>query len=86
MIQFYWTEPFKKNFKRLPENLKTKIPVVLARFAENQHYPSLQVKKMEGRQDIWEMRLNDSYRITFQFVKEGVFLRRVGTHDILRTP
>ena len=83
---FLWTEPFKKDFKRLPENLKTKIPVILARFSENHHYPSLQVKKMEGRQDIWEMRVNDSYRMTFQFVKEGTLLRRVGTHDILRTP
>ena len=85
-MQFFWTEPFKKDFKRLPENLKFKIPVVLARFVEDRHYPSLQAKKMEGHNDIWEMRLNDSYRLTFQPVKEGIFLRRVGTHDILRTP
>ena len=85
-MHFFWTEPFKKDYKRLPVNIRAKIADALARFAENRHYPSLQTKKMEGSADIWEMRVSDTYRVTFQFVKEGVLLRRVGTHDILRTP
>ena len=85
-MQFFWTEPFKKDFKRLPENIRSKVPGALKHFSEDSRTPSLQVKKMEGGMDIWEMRLSDSYRLTFQFVEGGVLLRRVGTHDILRTP
>jgi len=85
-MQFFWTPTFKKDFKRLPESIRSILPDVLRRFAENSHYPSLRVKKMEGQEDIWEMRLSGSYRLTFQFVREGVLLRRVGTHNVLRTP
>jgi len=41
---------------------------------------------MEGVRDIWELRVTDNYRVTFQFVQEGVLLRRIGTHNVLRQP
>ncbi|MBI4025676.1 MAG: hypothetical protein HY360_11900, partial [Verrucomicrobia bacterium] len=53
----------------------------LVLFVANPRYPSLHVKKMEGAPDIWELRVSIHYRITFQFVQEGVLLRRVGTLD-----
>lgn len=84
MIQFLRTERFKKDFKRLPNDIQDRAGKALELFVSNPRHPSLHVKKMEGAPDIWELRVTDNYRITFQFVQEGVLLRRVGTHDVLR--
>ena len=85
-MQLLRTERFKKDFKRLPQDIQSKFPTVLERFLSNPRYPSLHAKKMEGVRDIWELRVTDNYRVTFQFVQEGVLLRRIGTHDVLRQP
>ena len=83
-MQVLRTERFKKDFKRLPSDIQERIGNALERFVDNPRHPSLHVKKMEGAPDIWELRVSDNYRITFQFVQEGALLRRVGTHNVLR--
>lgn len=85
-MELFRTERFKKDFERLPRDIQAKLPMVLERFLANSRYPSLHVKKMEGVHDIWELRVSDNYRITFQVVREGVLLRRIGTHNVLRQP
>lgn len=75
-MQFFRVERFKKDFTRLPRDIQEKLPTILERFAINPRHPSLQVKKMEGVREVWELRVTQSYRITFQFVQEGVLLRR----------
>ena len=85
-MHLFRTERFKRDFQRLPRVIQEKLPTVLERFVTNVRHPSLQVKKMEGMRDIWELRVTDSYRVTFQFVREGILLRRIGTHDVLRHP
>jgi mRNA interferase RelE/StbE len=82
----YRTARFKKDFKRLPNVSQVRVGNVLQRLVADTRHPSLRVKKMEGTPDIWEMRVSDNYRITFQFVEDGILLRRVGTHNMLRTP
>ena len=85
-MQLLRTERFRKDFRHLPRDIQGKLPRVLERFLANPRHPSLQVKKMEGVRDIWELRVSDNYRVTFQFVQEGVLLRRIGTHNVLRRP
>ena len=58
----------------------------LAPFLENPRHPSLHVKKMNDPRDIWEGRITRGYRFTFQIAGDTYILRRIGTHDILRTP
>ena len=84
--QLFRTERFKKDLKRLPHDVQERVGKALGTLIENPKHPSLQIKKMESASDIWEIRVTDNYRITFQFVKEGVLLRHVGTHNILRQP
>ncbi len=38
---------------------------------------------MEGTPGVWELRVSQNYRLTFQFEQESILLRRIGTHDIL---
>lgn len=85
-MQLLRTERFKKDFKRLPADIQGRVGKVLELFMANSRHPSLHVKKMEGAPDIWELRVTDNYRVTFQFVQEGALLRRVGTHNVLRQP
>ena len=84
--QLFRTERFKKDLKHLPHDIQERVGKALEILIENPQYPSLHIKKMESVSDIWEIRVTDNYRITFQFVREGVLLRRVGTHNILRQP
>ncbi len=85
-MQLFRTERFKKEFKRLPKEVQERTDKALEWFVSNPRHPSLHVKKMEGTSDIWELRVSENYRITFQFVQEGALLRRIGTHNVLRQP
>ncbi len=53
---------------------------------ENPRHPSLRIKKMEDPRQIWEASITKSYRFTFQIQRDTYLLRRIGTHDILKTP
>lgn len=80
------TERFKRDFQALPEPIQRRAEKQLALFLQNPRHPSLGVKKMEGFQNIWEGRITQSYRFTFQIREGACVLRRIGTHDILSTP
>jgi len=77
---------FKKAYKNLPEDMRMKFKRNFRLFVSNPKHPSLRIKKMSGTRDIFEARITGNYRWTFQFVKGGVNLRHIGTHDILKQP
>jgi len=79
-----FTKPFKKDYQGLPENIQKQINEQIMRLLDNPKHPSLRIKKMEGRQSIWEARITGGYRMTFQIIGDTYLLRRAGTHDILR--
>ena len=85
-MEFFRTERFKKDFKHLPNEIQNKLPLILERFLTDWRHPSLGVKKMEGCEKIWELRITRNYRVTFQFSEGNILLRRTGTHNILRHP
>ena len=80
------TERFRKDFRRLPEEIQVRLGKALELLVSDPRHRSLRVKKMEGTPDLWELRVSDNYGVTFQYEPEGVLLRRVGTHDVLRRP
>jgi len=80
------SQQFKKSYKGLPAEIRERVAKTLLLFAEDPHYPSLGNKRMEGAGNICELRVTQNYRITYEKIPGGIFLRRVGTHDILRHP
>lgn len=50
----------------------------------NPRHPSLQAKKMQGTEGIWEARVSIFHRITFELAGDTIILRRIGAHDVLR--
>ena len=79
------TESFARDFRALPKEIQARTEKAILRLAQNPAYPSLRVKKMQGLKDIWEASVTMSYRLTFQRTGDTLILRRVGTHDILKT-
>ncbi len=80
------TKPFDRDYEALPKRIKDLARGKLALLLENPRHPSLRVKKMEDPRQIWEGSITASYRFTFQIQGTTYLLRRIGTHDILKTP
>ncbi len=80
-MNFYATERFKRAYKSLTKGLKQQVKEALKRMASDLRHPSLQVKKIKGTGDIWEVRVSLDCRLTFNMVKDKIVLRNVGRHD-----
>lgn len=75
-----------QDYKGQPSKIQQRFDKQLGLFLLNPRHPSLRIKKMEGAGDIWEARITRSYRFTFHIDQGVCVLRRIGTHDVLKTP
>lgn len=80
------TKTFIRLYKKLPEDLKERVKKALVLLESNPSHPSLGHKKMAGQEDIFEIRVSENYRITYQRIQDTAYLRKIGTHDLLRNP
>ena len=85
-MQFYRTLRFKKQYKKLPQQIKEATKKQLGVLLSNPQHPSLNLKKMQDNREIWEIRITKSYRLTLQIQEDTYILRNVGTHDMLKNP
>jgi mRNA interferase RelE/StbE len=80
---------FKKAFQELPKPIREKVSRTFALFQQNPQHPSLGVKKMKKHHNIWEGRIDDFYRFTFEYQSDPdtgetiCLFRNIGRHDIL---
>ncbi len=82
-----WTGRFEKAFKSLNKAIQRKVLRALLLLDENPRHPSLQIKRVQGTEGIWEARVDLQYRLTFQMMGEDKILRNVDSHDkCLRKP
>ncbi len=79
-------DSFKKDFEKLPLEIQRRVEKQLRLFIQNPKHNSLHIKKMWSPNNIWEGRITQSYRFTYQIEGDTYVLRRVGTHDILKNP
>ena len=80
------TDTFVRLYKKLPTDIQQRTKKILEIFQDNPAHPSLGHKKMVGQKDIFELRVSDNYRITYQRIGDTAYLRKIGTHDLLRNP
>jgi mRNA-degrading endonuclease RelE of RelBE toxin-antitoxin system len=85
-MRLFFTHSFIRDYQGLPKQLQQTVDKKLQLFQENPRHPSLHIKKMQDPRNIWEGRITQGYRFTFQIEEEVCLLRRLGTHDILKTP
>jgi mRNA interferase RelE/StbE len=86
-VKVLFTEQFELAYDKLTGAEKRSVRKALALLGDNPKYPSLRVKKMEGKQNIWEARPSKRLRMTFEMVGETISMRNVGEHDkVLKRP
>jgi len=85
-MKIYRTERFKKQYKKLPQYIKKATKKQLVFLLSDPGHPSLNIKKMKDPRNIWEGRITQSYRFTFQKKEDIYILRNIGTHNILEKP
>ena len=85
------TEQFVRDYRGLAPVDHQRTDHALRRFLADPSLPGLRFGKLAGRldpegRDIWYFRASQSLRITCARADGRVILRRVGHHDIERTP
>lgn len=83
------TDPFKKDFGKLPDDIKRQTEKTLKLLAANPFHPfhpSLHIKKtkgeiMKGFSDIFEGRITKRYRFLCLIKSDVITLLRCGKHD-----
>lgn len=75
------TESFVKGYQKLPKSIQNKADKQFILLCNNLRHPSIRAKKLEGYLDMWEGRINRSYRFIFQIENDIIILVRIGPHD-----
>ncbi|MGB7294217.1 MAG: hypothetical protein WBC70_01380 [Candidatus Aminicenantales bacterium] len=76
------TERFKKSALELDGRTRKKLRKQLEILISDPRHPSLSVKKIRGTKAIFEARVDDHYRFTFEFGERNeIILRVVGPHN-----
>ena len=87
-MKFVRTDPFKRDFQRLPEAIKRRTEAALRLLVSNSYHPSLRVKKAKGEvvkgySNIFEGRITKDYRFFFLIETDAYKLLRCGRHEEL---
>ncbi len=85
-MKISFSNSFEKDYKKLPVRIQKLLDEQLTTLLDSSRYPSLRIKKMQGHRSIWEGRITQSYRFTFEKINDIYFIRRAGTHPILNNP
>jgi mRNA interferase RelE/StbE len=86
-VEILFTEQFELAYEKLANVEKRSVHKALMLLGDNPRYPSLHLKKMDGRKNIWEARPSKRLRMTFEMTGETILMRNVGEHDkVLKKP
>ncbi len=77
---------FKKDYGKLPPEIREKVDKQLTCLLSNPDHPSLNLHPLRGTKGIWEGYIDYHYRFTFEVDGEFYVLRKVGTHDVIKNP
>ncbi len=80
-MRLIFTPHFHKKTSQFPQHLKELIQTKLELFFDNPKHPSLQSKKIQGTESIFESRINSDIRFTWEFQEDSIVLRNIGYHD-----
>jgi len=86
MKGFLRTSSFERDYARLPQYIKDAFWKQVALLFSDPRHPSLDIKKLKGRRELWWGKITRGYRFTFQVEGEFFLFRRIGPHDILKKP
>lgn len=74
---------FENDYLKLTSVLRKRTDEKLRLLSKDFAHPSLRVKKVRGKQGIYEGSINMHYRFLFSITENGYIILRVGPHNIL---
>ena len=76
-----YSDSFCEGVQRHSPEAKKQLKKKLELMVENPRHPSLRSKKIQGIDGIFEASVNMDIRITWQYIEDGILLRKIGEHD-----
>ena len=65
----------------MPSAVRQRAKAVYKLFATNPNHPSLRFKKLQARQDLWSVRVNEQYRVVGVRSGDTIEWVWIGTHN-----
>jgi len=75
------TERFAVAYARLPRHVQKKVDKALRLLDADFRHPSLRTRPIEGTRGIYEARVDQKHRMTYEREGDRLIMRTVGTHD-----
>ena len=85
-MEIFYTTKFKREYKKLTNEIKIKAEKRTALFQSNPYASILKTHKLKGElDDFWSFSIDFSYRIIFEFKSEEIVIfHSVGNHSIYK--
>lgn len=80
-MRIRFSESFERSFKKLLPEIKKKFEKQVLFLLRNMMHPSLRCKKREELDDVWQARVDDSYRFFFRVVGDTYFVINITKHE-----
>ncbi len=77
------TDRFLRDYADLPHDIRERVDRKLRYLASDLSHPSLRVKRVRGRDRVYEGSVNMDYRFLFRIDEDVCVLERIGHHSIL---
>jgi mRNA interferase RelE/StbE len=79
-MRLFYTERFRRSYADAPSAVQAQCDKQLAYLAENLRHPSLQAKKYEEARNLWQARVNRSWRLYFVIEGDAFYLVDIMPH------
>ncbi|HCT64367.1 MAG TPA: hypothetical protein DIC60_03700 [Lachnospiraceae bacterium] len=80
-MEILFLNRFKKEFKNLSMEEKKAFEAKMRLMSENPYHPSLRIKKIQGKESIFECSITMAIRMTWEYINDNIYLRVIGEHD-----
>jgi len=79
-MTFRFTSKAERDYNDLPGSLQARVDKQLALLLQNLRHPSLQAKKYDEARDLWQGRVNQSYRFYFRITGDTYEIVSITPH------
>lgn len=80
-MRLWYSRQFLRSFRKAPPNVQSAFGKQITLLLQNIRHPSLHAKKYDAAKDMWQARVNKSWRFYFTIEGDAYHL-----HDIMAHP
>ncbi len=85
--EIHRSKPFAKDLKNLPDDVQKQCWKTAILLSENIFQPKLDIKKLQGYENVWRVKVKNVYRLVYTFDERKLYLLRISHRkDIYRKP